>query len=299
MKETQSDIENKILYNLVEALDMPEDRLSEFGLSPILFKSHKLRTKQENEPKEPIEVSGETFGKVVRILQAYDAKYIDNLSLKDDYSDYNCYVMPKGFAGCCIDKNTGEPCNLYSVPGTGLGKEILGYLLQNYDCLGIANALPDTYGGYYLKNFDVVTHHWEENWDFPGDKEKAVWYGYILPKGTLSEEDRVYMIRKGEAQRHKAYSKEKIDEYIQTISKGKTTDKHQLSEAETDRLNMVLNDIDDKGDVILSKALQKCYSVIRKNQMNSAWKEYDASIPSQEIIAKQMNKMWQHQFDKR
>ena len=298
MKETQSNIENRILYNLAEAVGLPEDSLCQFGLSPILLKSHRLHAKDKPEEFEPIEISGETFRKIICILQQTEARYKNNLSLKDDYSGYRCYASPSGLAGFCIDNDTKEACNLFSAQkGRGLGKEIFEYALTNYDCLGIANALPEKYDGYYKGNFDVITHHWEEDWDFPGDKEKAIWYGYILPKGTLSEEDRAAMILDGEKQKKKAFSKEDIEQYVQLVSKGKTTDRHQLSESETDKLNMLLSGVDIKKEAILSKALQQCSSVIRKNQMNSDWKHN--TYPSKEIINRQMNEMWQHQFDKR
>ncbi|MBQ9731928.1 MAG: hypothetical protein IJV97_02435 [Alphaproteobacteria bacterium] len=291
--EKDNNVENRVIYNLVEHINLSKEHFTFLGLSEQLLKINMLRNQTQNISEEGntelIEISGGTFGKLVSILQQHDDKYKDNLDAKSDYSDYSCYVTQNGLSGFCINKSTNEFCNFYSVQ-KGLGKKILDYALENYDCLGIANALPETYENYYQSKFDVITHHWEENWDYPGDKSKAVWFGYILPKGTLSEKDRVDMQREGKDQKDNALSETEVKKRVSEVSDGRTDDKYELSNAENDVLNMRLSVLDDRRENILDSALDKCRRTI---QINTTWRE---NTYSKNIVAKQMNDMWKNQF---
>ena len=284
-------MENEILYNVVDVINLSSEHFDALGLSPVLLKSHQLknRIKTEEVSTELKEVSGETFGKVIEILKKHDKKFDDNLDAKDDYSHYSCYVSPNGLSGFCINQDTKEFCNFYSIQ-KGLGEKIFSHALENYDCLGISNALPETYDGYYQKRFDVVTHHWEENWSFPGNKDKAVWFGYILPKGTLCEEDRVAVLRESQELKEKAFSKEDVEQKVYSFTNGKTDKKEELSSDELEVFNRKLDLTSEKTEHILDSALSKCYGEIRKNQINSDWKK---NTYSQEVVSKQMNEMWQ------
>lgn len=284
-------MENDILYNVVDAINFSPEHFQSLDLSSVLLKSYRLkkRNKAEKSSTEIREISGETFGKIIEILKKHDKKFDDNLDAKGDYSHYSCYVSSNGLSGFCINLDTKEFCNFYSVQ-KGLGNKIFSYALENYDCLGINNALPETYDNYYQSKFDMITHHWEENWDFPGDKNKAVWFGYILPKGTLSEQDRVAVLREGQRLKEKAFSKEDVEQKVSTFTNGKTDKKWELSNDELETFNRRLDMTSEETENILASALSRCYGVIKKNQINSAWRE---STYSPELVTKQMSEIWQ------
>ena len=288
-KNEQQVLEQNIFYGLAQRLDLPTEDLVSLGLSPALLKINSLKNKEENNNIDLVEVSGETFSTMIKMLHKFDVKYKDNLDVKDDYSHYTCYVSQNGSSGFCINQDTKEFCNFFSVQ-KGLGTKLLGYALENYDCLGIANALPETYENYYQGRFDVITHHWEENWDYPGDKDKAVWFGYILPKGVLSEEDCVSMLRLGQASKRQALSEQAVKDKVKRISKGKTDSKDELTEVQSDKLNMELSVLSPAQEKILHSALARCYSKIKKNQQQNSWEKYRGA--SLAVIASQMQEMW-------
>ncbi len=286
-KNEQQGLEQNIVYSLAQRLDLPTEDLISLGLSPILLKINSLKNREDNNI-DLVEVSGETFSTMIKMLHKFDVKYQNNLDVKDDYSHYTCYVSQNGSSGFCINQDTKEFCNFFSVQ-KGLGTKLLGYALENYDCLGIANALPETYENYYQGRFDVITHHWEENWDYPGDKDKAVWFGYILPKGVLSEEDRVSMLRLGQASKRQALSEQAVKDKVKRISKGKTDSKDELTEVQSDRLNMELSVLSPAQEEILHSALTKCYLKIKNNQQRISWEEWEVSSA---VIASQIQEMW-------
>lgn len=267
--------DERALYMLVNTLGLDLKQISGIGLNPALAKISCLSQPRPSSQDEEqlIRVAPEVFSKAITALQKSDKKYEDNLYSKDDYSHYDCYMAPDGTAGFCIDQETRELCNFFSV-AKGAGGKLLKYAQENYDIYGMANALSSTYEEYYQSKYDCITDHWEENWDYPGDKEKAVWYGYFLPKGTLSETERVEMIITGQKLKQQALSKEEVEE--RTIMDDKSD-------------CCMLN---PKQRSILSKALDKCLKIVKDNQIAASWREWAKEIPSKDLIASQMNQMF-------
>jgi hypothetical protein len=86
------------------------------------------------------------FKIVIDNVSKISDRYKQNLDVKDNYNDYDCYLAEDYRFGFCVHKKTGELCNVFSIE-KGRGEEILSFATTVYRQLRL-----DCFDGY-LKEF--------------------------------------------------------------------------------------------------------------------------------------------------
>ncbi|PZO78754.1 MAG: hypothetical protein DI626_11815 [Micavibrio aeruginosavorus] len=115
--------------------------------------------------KEFERVDGRDFAKYISELCCREKRFADNLSVKEDYSDYHCWLLPDGSRGFAVGRYF-ELTNVFSRISCGdKARGILDCAKSNYENLFL-NCFAGKNEEIYKSNGFVVTRR-ESNWEGP------------------------------------------------------------------------------------------------------------------------------------
>lgn len=108
-----------------------------------------------------IKVDHELFKVIIENVKKINKQYENNLSLKDSYKNYDCFLFEDGRGGFCVDRETKELCNIFSIE-KNRGSELVAFAVHTNPklCLDCFDGhLTNLYGKHGFKE----THR-EKNW---------------------------------------------------------------------------------------------------------------------------------------
>ncbi len=93
-------------------------------------------------------VSPNKFAKVVKKIVKINDRFKENIDIKKDYSSYDCFLSKNATYGFCVNKETKEMCNVFSVE-KGHGDSIMKFATKQFSKLK-ANC----FDGYVKKLYE-------------------------------------------------------------------------------------------------------------------------------------------------